>query len=165
MLYDNSQLVSLYVAAYKHTKNENYKTIITETLDFIQRELTSEDGGFYASLDADSDGEEGKYYVWSQQEIQQILGDDAKLILDYYNIEANGNWENGINILFKTETDTTIAERYKYSVNELKTLVSKAKKQLQRLLQPYQIHLNPFCKGPWFHHHLDTSIHWDLQYF
>lgn len=130
MLYDNSQLVSLYVAAYKHTKNENYKTIIKETLDFIQRELTSEDGGFYASLDADSEGEEGKYYVWSQQEIQQILGDDAKLILDYYNIEANGNWENGINILFKTETDTTISKRYKYSVNELKTLVSKAKKQL-----------------------------------
>ena len=130
MLYDNSQLVSLYVAAYKHTKNENYKTIITETLDFIQRELTSEDGGFYASLDADSDGEEGKYYVWSQQEIQQILSDDAKLILDYYNIEANGNWENGINILFKTEADTTISKRYKYSVNELKTLVSEAKKQL-----------------------------------
>ena len=130
MLYDNSQLVSLYVAAYKHKKNENYKTIITETLDFIQRELTSEDGGFYASLDADSDGEEGKYYVWSQQEIQQILSDDAKLILDYYNIEANGNWENGINILFKTEADTTISKRYKYSVNELKTLVSEAKKQL-----------------------------------
>ena len=130
MLYDNSQLVSLYVAAYKHTKNENYKTIITETLDFIQRELTSEDGGFYASLDADSEGEEGKYYVWSQQEIQQILSDDAKPILDYYNIEANGNWENGINILFKTEADTTISKRYKYSVNELKTLVSKAKKQL-----------------------------------
>ncbi|MDC1472014.1 thioredoxin domain-containing protein [Flavobacteriaceae bacterium] len=130
MLYDNSQLVSLYAAAYKYTKNENYKTIIAETLDFIQRELTSDDGGFYASLDADSEGEEGKYYVWSQQEIQQILGDDAKLILDYYTIEANGNWENGINILFKTEADTTIAERYNRSESELKSLVSSAKKQL-----------------------------------
>jgi len=130
MLYDNSQLVSLYTAAYKHTKNENYKTIIAETLDFIQRELTSVDGGFYASLDADSEGEEGKYYVWSQQELQQILGDDAELILDYYNIETNGNWENGINILFKTEADTTIAERYNRSESELKSLVSNAKKQL-----------------------------------
>jgi uncharacterized protein len=130
MLYDNSQLVSLYAAAYKHTKNENYKTIIAETLDFIQRELTSEDGGFYASLDADSEGEEGKYYVWSQQELQQILGDDVELILDYYNIETNGNWENGINILFKTEADTTISERYNRSESELKSLVSNAKKQL-----------------------------------
>jgi len=130
MLYDNSQLVSLYTAAYKHTKNENYKTIIAETLDFIQRELTSVDGGFYASLDADSEGEEGKYYIWSQQELQQILGDDAELILDYYNIETNGNWENGINILFKTEADTTIAERYNRSESELKSLVSNAKKQL-----------------------------------
>ena len=130
MLYDNSQLVSLYAAAYKHTKNENYKTIIAETLDFIQRELTSEDGGFYASLDADSEGQEGKYYVWSQQELQQILSDDAELILDYYNIETNGNWENGINILFKTEADTTIAERYNLSESELKSLVSNTKKQL-----------------------------------
>ena len=130
MLYDNSQLVSLYAAAYKHTKNENYKTIIAETLDFIQRELTSVDGGFYASLDADSEGEEGKYYVWSQQELQQILSDDAELILDYYNIETNGNLENGINILFKTEADTTIAERYNLSESELKSLVSNAKKQL-----------------------------------
>ena len=130
MLYDNSQLVSLYAAAYQQTKNENYKTIITETLEFIQRELTSKDGGFYASLDADSEGEEGKYYVWSQEELQQVLGVHAKLIMDYYNAEANGNWENGINILFKSESDKTIADRYKLSEKDLKTIVLSAKKQL-----------------------------------
>ena len=79
MLYDNSQLVSLYAAAYQQTKNPYYKTIVRETLEFIERELTSKEGGFYASLDADSEGEEGKYYVWSYQELQQLLGADADL--------------------------------------------------------------------------------------
>ena len=97
MLYDNAQLVSLYSSAYQQTQNSKYKNIVFETLDFIKRELTSEEGGFYSSLDADSDGEEGKFYVWTKTELQKTLGNRADLIIDYYNVTEKGNWENGKN--------------------------------------------------------------------
>ena len=98
MLYDNAQLVSLYSHAFQVTKNPLYKKIVYETLDFIIRELTSKEGGFYSSLDADSEGEEGKYYVWSEKEIKKILKDDAKFYSDYYGVTQSGNWEDDKNI-------------------------------------------------------------------
>ncbi|MDC0118074.1 thioredoxin domain-containing protein [bacterium] len=130
MLYDNSQLVSLYAAAYQQTKDPYYRTIVRETLEFIGRELTSKEGGIYASLDADSEGEEGKYYVWSQQELQQLLGADTDLVLEYYNVEEQGNWENGINILFKSESDTAFASRYNLLETALQNTIKKSKKIL-----------------------------------
>ena len=130
MLYDNAQLVSLYSSAYQQTKDANYKIIVTETLDFIQRELTSNEGGFYSSLDADSEGEEGKYYVWTQSELQKVLGNEADLIFDYYNVKEKGNWENSQNILFKSANDKMIADKYKITESELTEQVSKAKKIL-----------------------------------
>ena len=130
MLYDNAQLVSLYSAAYQQTKNPKYERIVSETLDFIQRELTSKEGGFYSSLDADSEGEEGKFYVWTKSELQKVLGDKADLIFDYYNITENGNWEKGRNILFISSRDREIAEKYKISENELTKHVLEAKKML-----------------------------------
>ena len=98
MLYDNGQLVSLYSHAFQVTKNPLYKKVVYETLDFVQRELTSPEGGFYSSLDADSEGEEGKYYVWTEEQIKEILKENAPLFIDHYGITAEGNWEEGKNI-------------------------------------------------------------------
>jgi uncharacterized protein len=130
MLYDNAQLVSLYSFAYQHTRDVRYKTVVAETLDFIQRELSSDEGGFYSSFDADSEGEEGKFYVWTKGELQKILGEKAPVILEYYNVEEKGNWENSRNILFKSGNDTQIAENYGISENDLSSQVSEAKKIL-----------------------------------
>ncbi|MEO8719515.1 MAG: thioredoxin domain-containing protein [Ginsengibacter sp.] len=98
MLYDNAQLVSLYSHAFQVMKNPLYKKVVYETLNFIQKELTSSDGGFYSSLDADSEGEEGKYYVWTYEEIIEILGEDAPFYSTYYGITEEGNWEGIKNI-------------------------------------------------------------------
>jgi uncharacterized protein YyaL (SSP411 family) len=98
MLYDNGQLVSLYSKAFQVTQNPLYKDVVEETLDFVTRELTSLEGGFFSSLDADSEGEEGKFYVWTKKEIEEILGDDAKLYEEFYGISERGNWEEHKNI-------------------------------------------------------------------
>ena len=78
MLYDNGQLVSLYSSAFQVNRNPLFKTIIEETLNFTKRELTSKEGGFYSSLDADSEGIEGKFYVWKQEELTDLLKGDAE---------------------------------------------------------------------------------------
>ncbi|MCP4551453.1 MAG: thioredoxin domain-containing protein, partial [Bacteroidetes bacterium] len=130
MLYDNAQLVSLYSTAFQLNKNPNYKLIVKETLAFIQRELTSEEGGFYSSLDADSEGVEGKFYVWTMSEIRNVLGDQADLIIDYYNITEKGNWENGANILLKSSKDSRISSKHKISKSELELRVADAKGKL-----------------------------------
>lgn len=130
MLYDNAQLVSLYAAAYQKTKDAKYKIIVTETLEFIRRELTSKEGGFYSSLDADSEGEEGKFYVWTKSELEKALGNRVELILDYYNVTEKGNWENRQNILFITDADKKIADKHKLTENELAVEISEAKRIL-----------------------------------
>jgi len=101
MLYDNSQLVSIYSKAFQVSKKEEYKTVIYKILEFIERELTSREGGFYSSLDADSEGIEGKFYVWDHQEIETLLGEEAALFCDFYNILPEGNWQ-GTNVLHRT---------------------------------------------------------------
>jgi uncharacterized protein YyaL (SSP411 family) len=130
MLYDNAQLVSLYSSAYQKTKDPEYEMIVSETLDYIKREMTSQEGGFYSSLDADSEGEEGKYYVWSKNEIQNLLADKGDLIIDYYNVTEKGNWENDHNILYITANDKKIANDYKITETELKKRILEAKQIL-----------------------------------
>ncbi len=130
MLYDNAQLISLYSSAYQQSKDPDYEIIVRETLGFIERELSSDEGGFYSSLDADSEGEEGKYYVWTENELQQILGNKAALIIEYYNVEERGNWENGRNILFKSGNDKRIAKNHNLTESELGIQVREAKKIL-----------------------------------
>lgn len=98
MLYDNSQLVKLYSHAFQVTKNNFYRNVVTQTLEFVSRELTSPEGVFYSSLDADSEGEEGKYYVWSRREIGEVLGNDSEKYCEYYGITDDGNWEQDKNI-------------------------------------------------------------------
>jgi hypothetical protein len=101
MLYDNGQLVSLYSEAYSLTKNQLYKDIVYETIAFVKRELTSEEYGFYSALDADSEGIEGKYYVWTEKEFDEVFDNDDDKIKakKYFQISAEGNWEHGLNIL------------------------------------------------------------------
>ncbi len=125
MLYDNAQLVSLYSEAYQLTKNPLYKQIVYQTLDFIQREMTSPEGAFYSALDADSEGEEGLYYVWKKEELQTILNKNYDLFCDYYNVNSLGLWEHGNNILLRKKSDVEIANKYKISIPELeKTIVN-----------------------------------------
>ncbi len=130
MLYDNAQLVSLYSSAYQKTRDPLYKTVVTETLNFLERELISEDGGFYAALDADSEGVEGKFYVWTKNEIQNILGEKSDLVIDYYNVTDNGNWENGENILFTSGSDKKVSDKYDISESELLIRITAANKKL-----------------------------------
>ena len=117
MLYDNAQLVSLYAQAYQATKDPLYKKVVYETLDFVKQELTSPDGAFYSSLDADSEGEEGKFYVWTKAEVDNALGDDAEIFSAYYNITADGNWEHGNSILLRNETDDAVAKKFNLTVD------------------------------------------------
>ena len=130
MLYDNALLVSLYSRAYQQTKNPKYKTVVQETLAFIKREMTSHEGGFFSSLDADSDGEEGKYYVWKLEELKYILGREADFIIDYYNLTLEGNWEDRKNILYISATDKQLADKYQITVSELNNRVFASKEIL-----------------------------------
>jgi len=94
MLYDNALLLDLMCEAWRETGNELYKVRIEETVDWLLREMIAEGGGFAASLDADSEGEEGKFYVWTKAEIEEVLGQaDAKLFCEVYDVSAEGNWE------------------------------------------------------------------------
>lgn len=90
MLYDNAQLISLYTNAYKHFGDEKYRSVVYQTVDFMRRELRMPNGGFYSALDADSEGEEGKYYIYSKDEIDSILGPDAELFSIIYGATASG---------------------------------------------------------------------------
>jgi uncharacterized protein YyaL (SSP411 family) len=130
MLYDNAQLMELYARGWQITGDPLYRDIVYGTHEFIQRELSSGEGGFYAALDADSEGEEGKYYVWTFAEIEEILEENAALFSDYYNITEKGNWENGKNILFRKNKDAEIAERHGLTVKELNENIKYGKKLL-----------------------------------
>jgi uncharacterized protein YyaL (SSP411 family) len=101
MLYDNAQLLTLYAEAYAITKDEEFKIVLEETYEWLQREMTSDEGGFYSALDADSEGIEGKFYVWTKSELEKILEKDADIISSYYSIMEDGNWEHNYNILFQ----------------------------------------------------------------
>ncbi len=129
MLFDNAQLVKLYAEAYLMTKKPLYKQVVEETLEWIKREMLSEEGGFYSALDADSEGVEGKFYVWDEQEIEELLGADAKLVKAYFDVSSMGNFE-GHNILNLKHTDEKVAEHFGLSLEELHQKVAKIKKVL-----------------------------------
>lgn len=100
MLYDNAQLVSLYAEAWQHQPTPLYKQVVTETLTWVAREMTSPEGGFYCALDADSEGVEGKFYTFEYEELIRVLGEDAADIIDYYQVTPEGNWaEEETNVL------------------------------------------------------------------
>jgi len=105
MLYDNAELVSLLTLVWQETRDPLYATRVAETIGWLQREMTSPEGGFYSSLDADSEHEEGKFYVWSEAEIDAVLGEEAALFKRFYDVSAAGNWEEK-NILNRLDHPT-----------------------------------------------------------
>jgi len=121
MLYDNAQLVSLYAQAYALTGKERYARTVKETLTFVEKTFWDPAGGFYSSLDADSEGEEGQYYVWTEAELENLLPDDQwrDLFFDFYQIKPEGNWEEAKNILYRTESLPAFAERQQVTGKEL----------------------------------------------
>ncbi len=131
MLYDNAQLVSLYSHAYQITKKERYKEIIVQTLEFVNRELTGPGGGYYSSLNADSEGEEGKYYVWSDNEFSEAVDDEFEpLINDYYQITSKGNWEHGKNILLPKNSKEIFTENHNIELSQFNSILENADSKL-----------------------------------
>ncbi len=108
MLYDNALFVNVLCEAYQLTSLKTFAVGIRETINFLLREMKHQDGGFFTALDADSEGVEGKFYVWSRKEIAEILGVDADIFCEYYNVTESGNWEE-TNILHKTWSQTELA--------------------------------------------------------
>ncbi len=129
MTYDNAQLALAYLHGYLVTGNTDYRRICEETLDFVLRELTHSEGGFFSSLDADSEGEEGKFYVWTQDELEAVLGSDFDIFKAAYGITASGNWE-GKTILQRALDDSTLAARFKLNIEELQKKLSKCHAEL-----------------------------------
>jgi uncharacterized protein YyaL (SSP411 family) len=130
MLYDNAQLVRLYLHAYQATGKEFYGQIARETLDYVLREMTNPHGGFYSTQDADSEGGEGKFYVWSAQETQEVLGAaDGRVFNAYYDISAYGNFE-GHNIPNVPRDEDAVAQELKITGAQLRETISRAKPKL-----------------------------------
>lgn len=129
MLYDNALIISVLSEAYQLTGKLKYREVIEETMEFISRELLHPEGGFYSALDADSEGEEGKFYIWRYDEVKKILGDDANLFCQYFDITDRGNWEikNILRQKMPIENFTTIQ---KFPVDILKKQFEDNKKKL-----------------------------------
>jgi hypothetical protein len=127
MLYDNAQLLSLYSDAYKATESEVFKTVVAETVSWLKNEMTNPDGGFYSALDADSEGEEGRFYVWSKSELEQLISNDQYWIMDYYNVTDSGNWENGNNILFITKSEEDFIKEHGLSPTAFESVLKDVK--------------------------------------
>ncbi len=132
MLYDNTQLISLYSKAYRTTQNELYKDVVAESIKFIERELKSKSGGFYASLDADSEGEEGTFYVWKENEFESAV-EHSDIIIDFYNVTQKGNWERGKNVLYRDLSYKAFSKQYDLTEIELRKLIEQAKIQLYNI--------------------------------
>ena len=130
MLYDNAQLVSLYSDAFLKFREPIYKEIVFETLDFVERELYDDSGAFYSALDADSEGEEGKFYVWKEEELKKLIKTNYKIFKDYFNINKVGLWENGNYILLRKKYKSEIIEKYNITINELNFCISDWKKNI-----------------------------------
>jgi uncharacterized protein YyaL (SSP411 family) len=131
MLYDNAQLISLYAHAYQHTSKPLYAEVVAQTISFAERELGDAEGGFYASIDADSEHEEGKFYVWTQQEFQASLDPKtAEIIGRFYQISSYGNWEHNKNILHYSTDKETFALDNGLTLDEFNTLLIDANNAL-----------------------------------
>jgi uncharacterized protein YyaL (SSP411 family) len=130
MMYDNAQLLTLYSEAFAITKNQFYKEKVYETVAWLKREMTHPKGGFFSALDADSEGVEGKFYTWTYQEIKDALDNQADVAIDFYQIEKEGNWEHGQNILIRKET--TISAETTKEIKSINLILLSAREKKPR---------------------------------
>ena len=141
MLYDNAQLLNIYAQAYQRDPNPLYQQTIERTIAFLQQELRASNGGFYSSLDADSEGEEGKFYVWESSTIDELFPEEQmrQLVKAYYGIKPKGNWE-GVNILTQAITVEKLADQLQMDASQVNTQLMDAQ---QRLLKERQKRVRP----------------------
>lgn len=142
MLYDNALLSRLYLHVYQVTNDDFYRRIAEETLDYVIREMTNERGGFYSTQDADSEGHEGKFFVWTVDEIKEILGeDDGSLFCAYYDVTEGGNFE-GQNILNVTRPAEKVAREANKTVERLHEALERGRRKLfdvrERRIKPHR---------------------------
>ncbi len=131
MLYDNAQLISIYAQAYRAYRTPLYKDVIEQTFEWLQREMKAEDGGYYSALDADSEGVEGKYYIWTWEELTRILGNDLLPFADYYQCTTYGNWEHSYNHLHSDVTLEEFCQEKGLDLKSTKAQFDKCKDLLQ----------------------------------
>ena len=133
MLYDNALLSRLYLHAYLVTFNPFYERIVEETLDYVVREMVSPEGGFYSTQDADSEGEEGKFFIWTTDEIETaLLAEDARLFMLYYDVTRAGNFE-GKNILHVEQDAQTVADKAQVNLETLQASLKRSREMLFEL--------------------------------
>ncbi len=137
MLYDQAMLVIAYTEAFRITDDKKYKKIAKETIEYVIRELKDESGGFYSSQDADVDGIEGGYYIWTQEEIDNILGDESDKFKKVYNIESKGNFleestgeRTGKNVLYINKDTSTLSEEFQQGEDHLKDELERMRESL-----------------------------------
>ena len=129
MLYDNSQLARVYLRAWQVTREPAHRRVAEETLDYVSREMTGPEGGFYSTQDADSEGEEGKFFVWEREEIEAALGDGAELFARVYGVTPTGNFE-GRNILHMPVELDVAAHKAGMRTHDLSERLHAARKRL-----------------------------------
>ena len=129
MLYDNAQLARVYLHAWQITRNDFYRRIAQATLDYVAREMTDPQGGFYSSQDADSEGVEGRFFVWTPEEIRAALGDEAQLFIDAFGVTEQGNFE-GKNILYVARDLDVLVAMHNLSVEDVDTRLAAARRKL-----------------------------------
>jgi uncharacterized protein YyaL (SSP411 family) len=131
MLYDNAQLCEVYARAYRETKDPLYRRVLEETLGFVRRELTSPEGAFYSALDADSEGEEGKFYVWTAKEIDALLSaTDARVFKHVYGVDEGPNFEKDFSILVLKKPLKDAAADLKMSEADVEKALAGAQQKL-----------------------------------
>lgn len=131
MLYDNALLARVYLYAYQLTRKPKYRQVAEETLEYVMRDMAAPSGGFYSSEDADSEGAEGKFYVWTLEEITEVLGEtDARLFADYYDVTSEGNFEDRKSILNTPRPLDDVAAEHGMKVGALSALLAAARKKL-----------------------------------
>lgn len=141
MLYDNALLAGAYIDVFRITQNDLYREIASETLDYVLRDMTHSEGGFYSAEDADSEGHEGYFYTWPYGEIEKILGEDFRIFAEYYGLTPQGNFE-GRNVLHMSLGTDEFAAKYKLNRDHLNDKLKKARRELfevrERRIHPFK---------------------------
>ena len=130
MLYDNGQLLHLYAQAYNYLRKPLYKRVVYQTIEWLQREMLTKEGAFYSALDADSEGDEGKFYCWKPEELQALLGEDYAWVKDFYAVNQRGFWEGEKYILLRTESDQEFARKMNWTNVEFEEAIAKLNQKL-----------------------------------